>query len=97
MSDVLEKMLRSIMDEKLAPVIEGQQKIQQDITEMKATVNRIEETVNRLEADQPKDISAMLNVINRKLDIHNIDLEYLKGKSGKHDADIHRVNKMLES
>jgi hypothetical protein len=65
-------------------------KIEKDVEEIKAVVSRIE-------ADQPKDISVMLQLINRKLDMHNIDLEYLKGKAGKHDADINRINKMMES
>jgi hypothetical protein len=92
-SDVLEQLLRSILDEKLNPIQEKLQKldkIEKDVEEIKAVVSRIE-------ADQPKDISTMLQLINRKLDMHNIDLEYLKGKTGKHDADINRINRMMES
>lgn len=97
MSEGLEQLLRSILDEKLSPAVENQQKMQQDITEIKKVIGRIEETVNRLEEDQPKDISVMLQLVNRKLDIHNMDMEYLKGKAGKHDADINQINKMMES
>ncbi|ERI08430.1 hypothetical protein [Aneurinibacillus aneurinilyticus] len=97
MNEELKQLLRLVLDEKLSPVVENQQKMQQDITEIKKAVGRIEETVNRLEEDQPKDISVMLQLVSRKLDIHNIDLEYLKGKAGKHDADINRINKMMES
>ncbi|MFE4200629.1 hypothetical protein [Aneurinibacillus aneurinilyticus] len=97
MNEELKQLLRLVLDEKLSPVVENQQKMQQDITEIKKAVGRIEETVNRLEEDQPKDISVMLQLVSRKLDIHNMDLEYLKGKAGKHDADINRINKMMES
>jgi archaellum component FlaC len=96
-NEELKQLLRLVLDEKLSPVVENQQKMQQDITEIKKAVGRIEETVNRLEEDQPKDISVMLQLVSRKLDIHNMDLEYLKGKAGKHDADINRINKMMES
>lgn len=54
MSDVFEQLLRSILDEKLNPIQEKVQKldkIEKDVEEIKAVVSRIE-------ADQPKDISA---------------------------------------
>ncbi|MCI1694727.1 hypothetical protein [Aneurinibacillus aneurinilyticus] len=55
MSEGLEQLLRSVLAEKLNPVVENQQKMQQDITEIKKTVGRIEETVNCLEADELED------------------------------------------
>jgi hypothetical protein len=54
-SEGLEQLLRSVLAEKLNPVVENQQKMQQDITEIKKTVGRIEETVNCLEADELED------------------------------------------
>lgn len=55
MNEELKQLLRSVLAEKLNPVMENQKEMQQDITEIKKTVGRIEETVNCLEADELED------------------------------------------
>ncbi len=61
--------------------------------ENKEQLSRIEETVMRLEADQPKDITAMLNQINKKLDDRDNELQVLNKRLFKTESEIERLTR----
>lgn len=81
---------QSRIEGRLDNMEERQGRMEEDIGEIKISVKRLEE-------NQPKDIMAMLYTINDKIDHSLIDIEYLKEKTGRHDADIHRIKKLMES
>lgn len=59
--------------------------------EIKEQLSRIEETTLRLEAEQPKDIKAMLNQINNKLDERDNEIQVLNKRLFKNESEVERL------
>lgn len=78
------------MNVRLGRMEETQDRMENDITEIKASVKRIEE-------NEPQEVLSLLRIMNRKMDYVAIDVEYLKEKTGKHDVEINRLNKLTQS
>jgi uncharacterized protein Yka (UPF0111/DUF47 family) len=61
--------------------------------ENKEQLNRIEEAVIRLEENQPQDITAMLNQINKKLDDRDNELQVLNKRLFKNESEVERLTR----
>ncbi|MFT9494589.1 MULTISPECIES: hypothetical protein [Bacillota] len=59
--------------------------------EIKGQLERIEETTLRLEAEQPKDITTILNQISKKLDERDNDLQALNKRVFRTESEIERL------
>lgn len=61
--------------------------------ENKEQLSRIEETVHRLEVNQPEDIMAMLNQINKKLDERDDEIQVLNKRLFKTESEVERLTR----
>lgn len=85
------------MDKKLDMIFTALSEFRSDFVEFKKEnkeqLSRIEEAVLRLEADQPKDIMAILNQINKKLDDRDSELQVLNKRLFKTESEIERLTR----
>lgn len=85
------------MDKKLDMIVTYLSEFRNDFNEFKKEnkeqLTRIEETVLRLEADQPKDIMAMLNQINKKLDDRDNEMQALNKRLFKTESEVERLTR----
>lgn len=63
----------------------------EQFTEVREQLERIEKTTLRLEAEQPKDISAMLNQINKKLDQRDNELQVLNKRLFRAESEVEKM------
>lgn len=61
--------------------------------EVKEEFKEVREQLDRMESDQPNDITALLSKIEKNTNVLSEDLEFLAGKVGKHEMIIDRINK----
>ena len=85
------------MDKKSDMILTALSEFRSDFVEFKREnkeqLSRIEETVLRLEADQPKDIMSLLNQINKKLDDRDSELEVLNKRLFKTESEVERLTR----
>ncbi|MGG1685136.1 hypothetical protein [Pseudalkalibacillus sp. NRS-1564] len=84
-------------DEKLNMIITALSEFRNDFDQFKKENNeqlsRIEKTVVRLEADEPKDVMAMLTQINQKLDHRDDELQVLNKRLFKTESEVERLTR----
>lgn len=82
-------------DKKLDMILTTLAEFRNDFVEFKKVnqeqLSRIEETVLRLEADQPKGITGMLNQVSKKLDVRDSDIQVLNKRLFKAESEIERL------
>ncbi|WP_047153756.1 hypothetical protein [Aneurinibacillus tyrosinisolvens] len=85
----------SDLDKKLDLILSTIVELKEEFTTYKSETNekleRIESTLLRLEAEQPKDIGAMLKQINNKLDERDFGMQALNKRVFKVESDIERL------
>lgn len=87
MNDELLKSISDLLDRKLAPL---QSKID-TINVVDDKVSRIEEKVDKLAAESPKDIMSLLHLLNKKLDEIKHDVEFTYQKTSRNELEINRL------
>ncbi|GJM70062.1 hypothetical protein HMSSN036_22780 [Paenibacillus macerans] len=84
MNEELLKAIGELLDQKLAP-------LQKKIEVVDAKVERIEEKVDKLAAESPEDVMSMLELLNRKLDEVQRDVEFTYHKTSLNELEINRL------
>lgn len=84
-------------DKKLDMILTALSEFRGDFVEFKKEnqeqLTRIEEAILRLEADQPKDIRAMLNQIDKKLDDRDNEMQVLNKRLFKTESEVERLTR----
>lgn len=84
-------------DQKLDMIFTALSEFRSDFNEFKKEnkeqLSRIEETVHRLEVNQPEDIMAMLNQINKKLDERDDEIQVLNKRLFKTESEVERLTR----
>ncbi|MGD2330703.1 hypothetical protein [Bacillus amyloliquefaciens] len=62
-------------------------------SEIEKEFKAVNEKLDRIEAGQPEDFTAVLDRIKKNTDVINQDIEHLAGKVGKHDMILDRLTK----
>jgi archaellum component FlaC len=85
------------MEKRIDMILTALSEFRSDFIEFKKEnqeqLTRIEEAVLRLEADQPKDIMAVLSQINNKLDDRDSELQVLNKRLFKTESEIERLTR----
>jgi hypothetical protein len=84
-------------DKKVDMILIALSEFRSDFVEFKKEnqeqLTRIEEAVLRLEADQPKDVMAVLSQINKKIDDRDSELQVLNKRLFKTESEIERLTR----
>ncbi|CAM5779289.1 hypothetical protein [Brevibacillus borstelensis] len=103
--DQMATLLRTIISEELKPIrddiselksdmnglksdVDG---LKQDVSTMNERLKRVEETVSRVEASQSEEVTGMLKLLDRKLDVIRKDVEFTFMKASKNELEINRL------
>ncbi|WCK57439.1 hypothetical protein PP175_25570 (plasmid) [Aneurinibacillus sp. Ricciae_BoGa-3] len=87
MSDIDKKL-----DIILNTIVEFKEEFNTFKKETNDKLERLENTMLRMESDQPKDIKAMLQQINEKLDERDFDIQALNKRVFKVESQIERLS-----
>ena len=90
MSDKIDLILEQLqqLNSRLSTV-ENNMATKEDVQSINDHLDRIELAVNRIEANEPADVMALLKQIDRKIDIE------IKNTLNDHDADIKLIKRVL--
>ncbi|MED1854699.1 hypothetical protein ABE430_25185 [Brevibacillus agri] len=98
--DQMATLLRTIVSEELKPIrddiselksdVDG---LKQDVSAMNERLKRVEETVSRVEASQSEEVTGMLKLLDRKLDVIRKDVEFTFMKVAKNELEINRLKR----
>ncbi len=84
-------------DQKLDMILTALSEFRSDFVAFKKEnqeqLTRIEESILRLEADQPKDIMAILNQIHKKLDDRDSEMQVLNKRLFKAESEVERLTR----
>ncbi|GIP12507.1 hypothetical protein J1TS5_46770 [Paenibacillus macerans] len=87
MNEELLKAIGELLDQKLAPL---QKKVEM-VEVVYDKVSRIEQKVDKLAAESPEDVMSMLELLNRKLDEVQRDVEFTYHKTSLNELEINRL------
>lgn len=71
--------------------------IKLDVTNLKQDVSDVKAQLDRIEDTQQLEVFGMLKVVDKKITNVSYDIDYLREQSSRHDMDIERLKKRIQS